>query len=159
MSKSGSGTLKLPSAKDLQGKLPTTEELQKRLSRYDPSRLLDWLRSRPWFHKPDISRPLGEGATRMERLWDWIWASPWHFLAVLAILFVLLHTWILFKTSYSAKNWALKPERHAILKGLAYAGALPLRLLQSLLGAVAATAVWAVILVGAYALWKAVANF
>lgn len=80
----------------------------------------------------------------------------WVQLGLAAFACVALHAWIFFKTLYSASHWALRADRHKLLKGLAYTLALPLRLLFSLISAVVATLVWAVVAAGVYTLVRVI---
>ena len=76
-------------------------------------------------------------------------------LAAAAAASVLLHGWIFFGGTYGAHHWALKAERPKALKGAAYVAALPVRLLFALFSGIVATLVWALVLGGGWALWKA----
>ena len=77
-------------------------------------------------------------------------------LGLAAAASVLLHAWIFFGSTYAARHWALKPERHKVLHGAAYAAALPLRVFFALFSGVVATLVWALVLGGIWILWKTV---
>lgn len=76
-------------------------------------------------------------------------------LGVAAAASVLLHAWAFFGGTYAASHWALKPERPKALRLAAYLGALPLRMIFALFSGVVATLVWALVLGGGWALWKA----
>ena len=75
-------------------------------------------------------------------------------LAIAAGASVLLHAWIFFGSTYAAKQWALKAERHRALHGAAYVVALPLRLVFALFSGVVATLVWALVVGGIWAVWR-----
>jgi hypothetical protein len=77
-------------------------------------------------------------------------------MGVLAFACLLLHAYGFLGSTYSAKEWALRDDRHRIFKGAAYLGALPLRILFSLFSGLVATIVWAVVLGGLYLLVRAV---
>lgn len=77
----------------------------------------------------------------------------WQAGAIFALLW-LLGAWRAFKNEFSAKQWALKPERHKALKALAYAGALPFRLLFAAFNGFVEALVWGLVVVVIYALWR-----
>lgn len=67
----------------------------------------------------------------------------------------LLAAWRAFRTEFSAKQWALKPERHKAIKALAYAGALPFRVVFSIFMGLVEALVWSLLLGFAYLLFRA----
>jgi len=68
----------------------------------------------------------------------------------LVLLCLGLHTYAFLGGAYSAKQWALRDDRHRLFKGAAYLGVLPLRILFALFSAIVATLVWAVLVGGIY---------
>jgi hypothetical protein len=67
-----------------------------------------------------------------------------------------LHAWAFFKSDFSAKQWALKPERHKAWHALAYLGALPVRLLFSAFAGGVALLIWALLAGFVYYVWSVV---
>jgi hypothetical protein len=65
-----------------------------------------------------------------------------------------LGAWRAFKAEYSASQWALNAERHKALKALAYAGALPFRLLFSIFTGFVEALVWSIFAGFGWLLWK-----
>lgn len=66
----------------------------------------------------------------------------------------LLGAWRAFKNEFSAEQWALKPERHKALHALAYAGALPFRLLFAAFTGLVEMLVWALVALFVYLMWR-----
>ncbi len=79
---------------------------------------------------------------------------PWVQAALAFALLWLLGAWRAFKAEFSAAQWALKPERHKALKALAYAGALPFRLLFAAFAGFVEALVWAFLAGFVYLLWR-----
>lgn len=78
------------------------------------------------------------------------WAAP----AAIFAFFWILGSWRAFKAEYSAEQWALRPERHKALKALAYAGALPFRILFSVFTGIVEALVWSLLVLFAYLMWR-----
>lgn len=70
------------------------------------------------------------------------------------LLLWALGAWRAFKAEYSASQWALNADRHKALRALAYAGALPFRLVFSLFTGLVEALVWALLLAFAWLLWR-----
>lgn len=80
--------------------------------------------------------------------------DPWVRVGAALAFIWLLAAWRAFKAEFSAAQWALKPERHKALHALAYAGALPFRLLFAVFTGFVETLVWALIVGFIYAMWR-----
>lgn len=70
------------------------------------------------------------------------------------ILLWLIHAAGFFFSDFKAERWALKPERPKVLHGLAYLGALPLRLLFSGFAGGVAMLIWALLAAFVYSMWR-----
>ena len=70
------------------------------------------------------------------------------------VLIWLLGAWRAFKDEFSAEQWALKPERHKALHALAYAGALPFRLLFAVFTGFVEALVWGLLAGFVYLIWR-----
>lgn len=80
--------------------------------------------------------------------------QPWVQAIAAFGLIWFLAAWRAFKAEFSADQWALKPERHKALHALAYAGALPFRLLFAAFNGLVETLVWALLAGFVYAIWR-----
>jgi hypothetical protein len=65
-----------------------------------------------------------------------------------------LGAWRAFKNEFSAEQWALKPERHKALHALAYAGALPFRLVFAVFTGFVEALVWGLLALFVYLMWR-----
>lgn len=65
-----------------------------------------------------------------------------------------LGAWRAFKNEFSAEQWALKPERHKALHALAYAGALPFRLVFAVFTGFVEALVWGLMALFVYLMWR-----
>lgn len=110
------------------------------------------------------AKRLAQGGAGLARaLWSWVQGldlAGWgHRIATeprlrwgaVAVVSVLLHAWFFLGGTY---RWRSKPERPKVLRGAAYLATLPWRVLAALFSGLVATLVWALVLGGAWALWK-----
>lgn len=80
--------------------------------------------------------------------------DPRFIAAAAFVAFWALGSWRAFKNEFSAAQWALKPERHKALKALAYAGALPFRIVFALFAGLVEALVWGLLAGFVYLLWR-----
>lgn len=83
-----------------------------------------------------------------------LWREPWAKAAAAFAAFWLLAAWRAFRAEFSARQWALRPDRHKALKALAYAGALPFRIAFAAFTGLVEALVWTVLAGGVWLLWR-----
>jgi hypothetical protein len=83
-----------------------------------------------------------------------LWREPWAGAAAVLAVFWLSAAWRAFRAEFNASRWALRPDRHKILKALAYAGALPFRIVFAAFTGLVETLVWTILAGGVWLLWK-----